>query len=360
MERPATVALNFGWLADARTDIAFFFAPLIPAIALFCWASHIAIGSSVLLTVVLLQGLGVGPFHLGATYFHFLDKRITSVYAGSPWRACIVYGAMVIIAVFCIGGSVWFPTITATAFILWTVQHLVKQNTGILLLYHNWNSGEAIVDKDTEIGTQHAAAWFFSLIFVFRTVCIHHQLKGLLFFLCCVAGVQLFHSLIRYCAQLVARLNAGESLNVPMIGFWLLSVAFIAPLAFCGRNYNEGLLVPLVMHWFQYVGINLLLVRRKYSEQKASMTAVFFTIGVLCVVAVMGLEVLAESGLWPNKTLRALLQGAITAIAMIHYFQDALIWRFRNPVLRERMLAYIKKPAANTRANVQPLPASVR
>jgi hypothetical protein len=48
------------------------------------------------------------------------------------------------------------------------------------------------------------------------------------------------------------------------------------------------------------------------------------------------------SNMAPDESLRNILAGLVMAGSLVHYFQDAFIWRFREQFQRETILPYIK------------------
>jgi hypothetical protein len=148
----------------------------------------------------------------------------------------------------------------------------------------------------------------------------------------------------------------GKALNAPALVFWMISCLAFIPFALA-KDYGQGLFVALVMHWFQYVGLNAMLIRRKYSTDAnkrvligGKPAALFFTVGLLFVLVAMPVQAFALSGIDPNQWFLRILVGIVYGLTLSHYFLDAFIWRFREPFNRAAILSYLK-PSLNQPIN---------
>ena len=60
------------------------------------------------------------------------------------------------------------PPLILGIWFVWSIQHLVQQNIGILLLYHNARANEVVVNRKTETLSVQVSAVLFSLLFIRR------------------------------------------------------------------------------------------------------------------------------------------------------------------------------------------------
>jgi hypothetical protein len=333
-------------LSSPRAEILSFYLPLLFSIPFVLFLQLPQAKGSAILSFLILQGLGVGPFHLGTTWFHATDHNIRNYFFGSLRKASIFLLSATLIVCFSVTGMIFFQPIVQGIYLLWTVQHLTQQNVGILLLHHNGNSNEVVVERKLEVRTLHAAAWFFSLCFISKFAPAHSITQVFCVLVLIAALVDLGDSLVRYIGELKDQLRAGKRLNLSAQSFWLLSVLFLVPLAI-GRDFNEALLIPLVLHWFQYIGLNLSIIKKKYQGTNRKMLILnlhpllqFVVIGTLFTLLFLTVGVCAS--LQCHGWQKDALFGLVLSLGMIHYLHDAFLWRFREPFLRRELLTYIK------------------
>ena len=335
------------WLSSARNDLAFFFLPVLLALLLTTLFHHNAIANSPILSLLLLQGFGLAPFHQGVTWFHYFDRTNRTHYtvAKNIWWAIILPLAIVVLSTGCFFFS---PPVFFFVFVLWTIQHIAKQNVGILLLYHNHDLNEAVVERDVEVGSVQTASAMFSFLFLNGVLKQDGPVAMAVHLVIFITAIELGYLLLRYGKSLVQQVREGKSLNAPALAFWALSILALAPFAF-SKDYNQGLFVALVMHWFQYVGLNGILVSRKYSDQKNKQALawqrpllLFCAVGILYAVLAMPVDLLEGTGINPHSWQVRLVAGVVNGFTLAHYFLDAYIWRFREPFNRTSLLAYLK------------------
>ena len=242
------------------------------------------------------------------------------------------------------GAYLCLPLVQAI-WLVWSLQHIVKQNVGILLLYHGHGKGEAIVPRPLEERSQYTAACLFGLIF-FHRVMLGNPPGWLWQVAIAVALALAARAAIGYLIELRSQIKAGAYLNLPALGFWIISILSLSPIAFLGDSFNESYLIPVTVHWFQYIGLNWRLVRRKYTTEASenlpfsNPARLFLGFCLFVVVGTFALMVLSTSyaaGNW-QKTL---FVGIILGLGHIHYFLDAFIWRFREPYQRKTVLPYL-------------------
>ncbi len=336
------------WLSSARNDLAFFFAPAFVAILMTSLFRHDAVVNSPLLLFVILQGFSLGPFHQGLTWFHYFDKENLEQYSAQKnffWAFCAPVLVIAFAAV-----AYWFsPPFLLCIYVMWTIQHIAKQNVGILLLYHNHERNEAIVPRQIEARSVESSAALFSFLFLNGFIAQSgwialavHSLIALLIF-------EVMWLMVRFALSLKHQVRVEhKSLNGPALVFWMISCLAFIPFALA-KDYGQGLFVALVMHWFQYIGLNAMLVRRKYSTAAAkSMLIVgkpallFFSVGLLFAVVALPVQAFALNGIDPNQWQLRILAGVVYGMTLSHYLLDAFIWRFREPFNRTAFLRHLK------------------
>ncbi len=342
--------LRFKWIVGQRWDLGWFFLPILLAAACFAAADLGNPSKSYFILPLLFLPFMLSWFHTGASWFHYLDSRNRKYYLSNRKNVLIFLAAPPLVflaSVFLVMKVTWLG---ALIYMGWSLQHLVKQNTGILLLYHNHHCGEAVVERTLEMNTQYAWSTFFALLFVERVLLpvslpLAHQIflgVSLVFLLWALK------SSTAYLFDLRKQIKSGSYLNVPAFLFWLVSVFWFAPLAFLGHSYVDAVLIPNIIHWCQYIGLNYLLTRRKYATAETSeflplrrpvivyMLTGFAFIGIAAGAAHM------SNPAQPQETLNLLAVGILQGLSNVHYFQDAFLWRFREAHNRSAILQYLK------------------
>jgi hypothetical protein len=339
--------LRYRWLFDGRTDLLLFFAPALVGLSVFLLLQDSP--TSLVWNFLLLQGLGLGPFHLGASWFHLDDAEICDELIGFGKKKLIVLSTIAAIAAFSIVGMFVSPDLVIVLYLATTMHHIVRQNVGITLLYHNQGS-EAVPDRDKELRPLYLSTWFCACAFIARNS-PHDSLKQTVF----AAGATIllffvFWSIAQFVQDIRGKLQLGLPLNVPALLFWFVSVLFFLPVGFLGRDFSQALIIPLVMHWFQYVGLNWVLVRRKgetggFAMSKGNDWRKFVAVSLVASLLVVLPGIIVHSG-HTGSVWQKLWSGVMFFVTFIHYVQDAFLWRFRNPVLRRQMLAFLKPQIA--------------
>lgn len=350
---------TFNWLVSRKVDLAVFFLPFLVGVLALCLIQQPAAAASVALLFLFSQFFGVGPLHLGPAWKLLSEPRIYECVVGTGRRRIFALSLLFGILLGVPLAYVAYPAFVLAAFIAFTIHHLTAQNMGILRLYYN-HGVEVVPDRALEVATIQWAAWFFSSVFIYRTA-VSTGLEGLVLLL--FAAVTLANCLIssiRYFKDMTAK---SRSSNLPMnrsaILFWVVSLLFLAPLAFLGKSYEEGIMIPLVMHWAQYLGLNWILACRRQNDstEKSGHIAklllcctgiAFFVMG--CGYGVAYGYVHGAFGQF-GKAVYDLVFGVILALSFVHYLQDAFIWKFSEPVLRQEILAYLKEPPSSKSAS---------
>lgn len=340
--------IRFPWMFSRSYDVFFFFVSFLFGLAVYQLSTASFLAQSIFFTAFVTTAFGAGPFHQGPTWFTYLDAKNREWYRSNRLKLAIFWAGPPLIMLISIAGMVLCKPLIMGIWLLWSIQHLVQQNVGILLLYHNHNQGEAIVERTLEAKSLQVSAAFFTLIMVRR---LFVKMPGFNAFdgFICVVGLAAFVLMALYVVRLRVKVAAGESLNVPALCFWLLSFFSLCPMAFLGKDFPSAFLAPVTWHWFQYIGLNYRLVRNKYAdERRADLPApqpvfIFFALCIGLVVLNLSLSVWAQSVNPETATLLGtMLFGAVIGLGNVHYFLDAFIWRFREPYPRQSILPYLK------------------
>jgi hypothetical protein len=330
-----------------RFDIVFLYAPILVAISLFGYAQSTLSSRSVLFSFLVLQGFGLGPYHLGGTWFHYLDRKNRSFYTSSPGQLAKFVIAPVALVVLTMVAMVVSPVFVYAVYFLWTVQHLTQQNVGLLLLYHNHNRGEAIPNREVEIQSQQGAAVLFAFLFLNRVV-THDGLNGLIW-QAIILGAFLFtlDRSVRYILDLIRQIRHGAYLNLPALLFWCVSMSFLCTMGFWGTDYLSAIWISQVVHWMQYIGLNHVLIKRKYAGDRVgdlpmARPLLLFAamVAAMVLIATVGFPV----GVGSRQTtgwVQNLMIGFALGGGLAHYWTDAFLWRFREPFNRENILSFL-------------------
>jgi hypothetical protein len=348
---PDQSSIKFDWLFNKKIDFLFFYASVLVGILCYALLQIFDQKNSLLMIAIVGTAFGAGPLHLGATVFPYLDKKNIQHFWQNPVKRRIFFYAPPIIFALTIALSFICVQLVVFVFLVWTIQHIVQQNVGILLLYHRPNSEEASVDRVLEARSMQLPALFFSLLYFHRVLMNNMPLLVLnvcqvIVFILAVLSIRM------YIGSLSKQIKAGKQLNMSAFYFWLFSVFCLAPIGFMGKDYTSAFIIPLTAHWFQYLVINAVLVKRKYIGNSAYQNnlpkthpLVLFMITCILVCMIV-LSATVVSSLVKNGTiLYCIVGGTVTATGLIHYFLDAFLWRFRDPFLRETVLPFLKNRA---------------
>lgn len=340
---------RYPWMFGREFDLLFYFAPIAIGIALFLLSQSVLAATQHIWLFLAVNAFGAGPFHWGGTWFTYFDKRNREHYASSSrLRAIYFLGPPLIISI-CIWGWMNYQWLFFTITLIWAIQHFVQQNIGILLLYHNHNQGEAIVDKKIEKDSQWAPSIFFSLYFAHRVI-LSGQKYLLIDILLWLSAICALLAVFRYMLSLRHQFQEGKFINVPALGFWLASAFSLAPLAFLGQRSDDGFIIPATMHWLQYIGLNYRLIEKKYSSGESENVSLlpadkplflFFSISIFFLVFVFLIAFCSYA--IQDKFLLGILGGIGVGLTNTHYWLDAFLWRFREEYQRKTVLPFLVK-----------------
>ncbi|MBX9947781.1 MAG: hypothetical protein K2Y39_01330 [Candidatus Obscuribacterales bacterium] len=340
---------QFPWMFGREYDILFFFLPAILGVVLFFSVRFSPLGLSALWSILLLEAFGAGAFHWGPTWFAYFDSKNRESWKSQPLKFAVFFVAPLIVLPLCILGSIYIPWVITLITMLWALQHLIQQNIGILLLYHNQNRGEAIVDRTIEMRSLQAPSIFFAAILYWR-----HFFGSPSFWVYKLIGIVLFviavYFVSKYLLEFARQVRNGAAVNVPALLFWALSYLSFLPCAYLGNKPEDCLLIPLTMHWFQYIGLNYMLVRNKYVESQENISNLpvpkVSPILLFMVTGAVGMGILAfiKVGMHmkgANPLVIQVLAGTYMGIANLHYLHDAFLWRFREEHARKTILPFL-------------------
>jgi len=339
---------KFVWMFGQKLDLAFFFLPVILAPLIFLLSQLDTFAKTALWGLIVLNAFGLGDFHVGITWFNYFDRKNWNYYSNSVTRRMTYLFAPSAIVILTVVGMFLCPGLVFLVYVCWSIQHLVQQNVGLLLLYHNHGQNEAIVPRTLEVRTLHLAAIFYSLLFAQRI--LFTQVASSPVWKAVVIGIGIAFALavVLYLKELIQQVCNGAYLNASAFLFWCLSMYFFVPFAFFGKSYSDAILIANIMHWAQYVGIMYVLVRRKYRNEQLSNLAWRYPIALFCILGLSMVALLDISRALPLTiihncpTLATSALGFVLGMGMVHYFQDAFMWRFREPYYRETVLSYLR------------------
>jgi len=338
----------YPWLFECKLDLLLFFLPILFAVPLTIAAGGSVIAKAPVLLAVLLDGFGIGAFHLGATWYHYFDERNRKHYTSRSnlWWSAIL---PVVLIISTIGGSIFAPDLVYFVYLVWTIQHLTQQNVGILRLYHNQPSIEAVVERSLEASTVQAAAVMFGFMFLARIVMPHTWQATVVQITAALCAIEFSSVMVRYIRQLFSQLRSGKALNVPAQAFWIISLVFLAPLGCFAQSISQGIILALFMHWIQYIGLNAILVQKKYAqpgEKRFVLTGrplvLFCTIGFLFALIKVPAETLTALNVGQMTWQYQIVNGLFLGLAFTHYLQDTFIWRFKDEFNKQAILQFLK------------------
>lgn len=344
-----TTRAKFVWMFGQRIDLLAFFLPAVLAPLVYILGQSSLLVKSALWTAVFLNAFGLGDFHVGITWLNYFDRKNLEFYRSSRAKQTIYYLAPPLIIVLTTLGSFFCPFVIASIYMVWSIQHLVQQNVGLLLLYHNHGQNEAIVNRTLEVRSLHLAAIFFSLLFAQRIFFMQLAQFAIWKILVALVGIAFLAVILLYVRELVVQLRRGAYLNVPAFLFWCLSIYFFMPFAFLGKNFLDALLIANIMHWAQYIGIMFVLVKRKYIKEQLKNLPFghplmfFFLMGFGGLVLLELARAIPQTAVNLPPWLAQSLLSVVLGFGMVHYFQDAFMWRFREPYYRETVLSYLRQ-----------------
>lgn len=338
------------WMLGKREDLIFFFLPVILGLSLFSLSQSQLVSKSVFWALVLAFGMAIGPFHQGPTLFTYFDKTNLQYYLSTQRNRWLYFVMPVLLVSTAIAAAFVCPLALFMIVSLWHVQHLVQQNIRVLHIYHgrtDGNSIEAIPDQQLTATTQWGAAIVCTLVSCLRTNFLGLQFLPGLNILIDVLAIWLFLRCTVYLLHLLAQMRNGAALNVPALGLWFVGLFSMVPVAFLGQDFFSPFVVPLMIHWIQFIGLNIFLVRRKYAQSQlhhlpGSRPVLFLLTFCLAYMLVYVLVQKIGDTTAGQQWWRTAALGTTMGLGMCHYFLDTYIWRFDEPFQKKAFLPYLQ------------------
>ncbi|HEY9785422.1 MAG TPA: hypothetical protein V6D17_08475 [Candidatus Obscuribacterales bacterium] len=343
------VMFKFQWPLGWKIDIPFMLLPNLIAFVLYLALVNNPFWMDNFTRLVMIVYAG-NVIHQGATWFHFFDKRNSDYYFGSPYRNMQFAIIPPVILLLSLAAGYVYPQLVMLVYMCWTVPHFVQQNVGILMLYHNHGQNEAIVSRNLEVRSQQVAGLFFSMLMIDR-LSLHETAVGPLWTaLIAAVFVILAVMVFAYFMQLFSQVRKGAYINVPALLFWLASILFFVPFAYMGKQFLVAAVVPSLLHFIQYIALHYVLVKRKYADgdRKVDIPTANPMLFLVCLIGAVflvqyGSYLVANLCVTDAKALSFLTCGFL-GLGMVHYWIDGLIWKFRDPFIRNNTLPFIVRP----------------
>jgi hypothetical protein len=356
----------YPWMAGRNFDLLWYFAPIFVAIAAsYLIRANPAWGTGLLFLFV-ANAFGVGPAHQGPTWFFYFDKRNREHWSQDRMRVLLYYFAPALVFVVSIVLALYVPWLSLLVTTLWGIQHFVQQNFGITLLYHNKNNNEAIPERNLLLRSLWTPAIFFIAIFFHHVWTTPSALSGSgasaatiaakaappmdawVIGVFAILGVVALYDVSRVLLHLRAQVGSGARINVPAFMFWAVSVLYYVPYLLPGQTLATVSVIPGTMHWFQYIGLNMILIKQKYGESERESDIPCGATKLMVVLCVGStLFFLLSRGIQQDFAVDSfnwrLLLGVYFGLANVHYFQDAFFWKFREKFQRESIMPFLMK-----------------
>lgn len=340
----------FPWMASRNFDVLWYFAPIFVAIAATYLLQTVPAAATGLLMLFIVNAFGVGPAHQGPTWFFYFDKRNREYWSADKKRAFLYYVAPALVFVATVGIYIVQPIVGFLISTVWGLQHFVQQNFGMTLLYHNKNNNEALPTRNLLLRSLWTPSILFVSFFFYRQM-VPGPMAAWGYVIFSILSLVALYDVGRYAMDLRRQVIAGARLNVPAAMFWLVAVLYYVPFTFPWQRIEIVYLIPGTMHWFQYIGLNLILVKEKYGteERKNDIPCgAWLLTAILCIGStlffLLNLGVQQEGllhGYEKGSLLFQTLLGVYVGLSNVHYFQDAFFWRFREKFQRESIMPYL-------------------
>lgn len=227
------------------------------------------------------------------------------------------------------------------------IDHLLQQSVRLSRLYRK-ESKYATAKFPLEAASQYSVALAFSLVGFYRFDFLSFSSFPGAFPLTIATCVVAVVSAIAYLAGILKSHFKGLPLHIPALLFWVLSVLAWAPGAFVS-NFYLAFLIPLTIHWFQFIGMNAVLVERKAkaaqttskASERSRLSPSFTLLSVCFVYMSMFIFIDYICHASVSVYLKGLSVGVLAGLAMCHYMLDTFIWRFQDDYPKEHILPYI-------------------
>ncbi len=337
------------WLIGRKEDISFFFLPVIVAVAVYYLAQTQLVANSMFLTMIAAYGFGLGPLHQGATWFTYFDKDNLAYYKGNQINRFRFFILPPVLILTGIVATIACPQFLFGALTVCHVDHLVQQSVRLSRLYRKEDKF-ATANFELEGISQYSIAFAFTLVGFYRFDFLGFaSMPGALFLTIAICVIAML-SALAYLGGIYRQHMDGLPLHLPALLFWILSVLAWVPGALVS-NYFVAFLIPLTIHWFQFLGMNAILVERKAACTTCSATdsrrSLFRPAGILFGVCFIYLSMFVFIDFLCHSPvsvyLRGICLGVLAGLSMCHYMLDTFIWRFQDEYQQQHILPYIIK-----------------
>lgn len=342
------------WMLGRNADLCIFFLPVPFALAFYFLSQSNLVSQSAFWATVVACGMAVGPLHQGPTLFTYFDKKNRDYYCSTRRNKILFFVMPPVLVLTSVLASFGCPLALFIIVSLWHIHHLVQQNIRLLDIYHSHDKSDnqAIPNAELESTTIWISALVFTLISCARTNFVGLQCLPGLNILIGALSFWLVVRCICYLADLNKQVKAGAALNVPALAFWVTTVLSMLPVALWGKDFFAPFVVPLMIHWIHFIGLNIFLVNRRAEQNKVSSKAVFnpqcmlFIFSWVYMLTYVFLQRLADPEITGLDWLRTLALGIVMGLAMCHYFLDTYIWRFHEAYQSKEFLPYLRAKGA--------------
>jgi len=335
------------WLIGKKEDISFFFLPIFVAVAVFYFAQSQLVANSMFLTMIAAYGFGLGPLHQGASWFTYFDKDNFAYYGSNQTNRFRFFILPPILILTGIVATLACPTFLFAALTVCHIDHLLQQSVRLSRLYRK-EQKYAATSFMMEGISQYSIAFAFSFVGFYRFDFLGFaSLPGALYLTIATCAVA-FVAAIAYVGGIVKQYAAGLPLHVPALLFWILSVLAWVPGAFV-PNFFMAFLIPLTIHWFQFLGMSAVLVERKAAATASSATDskkhLLSPAGMLLAVCFVYMAMFVFIDFLVHSPVSIYLKGVsvgvLSGLAMCHYMLDTFIWRWQDEYPQQHILPYI-------------------
>lgn len=346
-ESVASSALPSPWLIGKKEDITFFSLPVFIALLIFGMAQHPAVTNSVFLTMIAGYGFGLGPLHQGPSWFTYFDKDNFAYYSSNRLNQLRFFVMPPCLIVIGIAATIICPLFLFGALTICHVDHLLQQTVRLARLYRQEGTF-ATCSPIMEGLSQYSVAAAFTMIGFFRFNFLNFATMpgaGLLTTVTCMLA---FVSVVIYLTGIIGEHKKGLPLHVPALLFWTISVLAWVPAAFV-TNFFNAFLLPLTIHWFQFIGFNSVLVERKAKADRSSHpestkpafppAATLLTMSFTYMALFIAIDWACHSNM--AVLMKVIGLGILAGLSMCHYMLDTFIWRFQDEYPKKNIVPYI-------------------
>lgn len=337
------------WLIGKREDILYFFLPVFAALLVFFMAQHPVVSNSMFLSMIAAYGFGLGPLHQGPSWFTYFDKDNRTYYASNLTNRIRFFFLPPILMITGVLATLLCTQFLFAALTLCHIDHLLQQSVRLSRLYRK-DDAYAAANPKMEGISQYSIAVAFSMVGFYRFNFLQFATVPGAYYWTVAACILAFVCVCVYVGGILKRRHEGLPIHYQSLLFWVISVLAWAPGAFV-TNFYLAFLIPLTIHWFQFLGMNATLVERKAaaarklhpeSVKKDAMIPPALKLFAVCFTY-MSMFVLIDylSQTTASVVVKGLSVGVLSGLAMNHYMLDTFIWRWQDEYPKQHILPYI-------------------